>query len=73
MLKSQIENYQSMGIHFIEEDHGDYFVIIAWNVQSNPEGSKRPRAICFKSSLNPQNGYAFCVQYLKDHRTDWDN
>lgn len=72
-LKNQIEQYQTMGIHFIEEDHGDYYVIIAWNIQSNAEGSKRPRAICFKSCLQPQNGYTFCVQYLKDHRAEWDH
>lgn len=72
-LKNQIEDFQSKGIHFIEEDHGDYYVIIAWNIQSNAEGSKRPRAICFKSCLQPQNGYTFCVQYLKDHRAEWDH
>ncbi len=73
ILKNQIEHYQTQGVRFAEEDHGDYYVIIAWNIQTSAEGTKRPRAICFKSCLQPQNGYASCLQYLKDHRAEWDH
>src|SRR4030042_4317197 len=42
-LKNQVEQFQSLGVRFVEEDHGDYFVVIAWNIQTNSEGLKRPR------------------------------
>jgi len=71
-LKHQIEHYQSRGIRFVEEDHGDYFVIIAWNIQSNTEGMRRPHVICWKASLTPEFGYTQALEYLKDHRTEWD-
>ena len=71
-LKNQIEHYQSRGVHFIEEDHGDYIVIIAWNIHSGPEGTKRPHVICWKGCLTPQHGYQQALDYLKDHRTEWE-
>lgn len=72
-LKNQIEQYQLRGVRFIQEDHGDYFVIIAWNVQTNAEGKKRPHVICWKGCLTPQHGYGQALDYLKDHRTEWDH
>jgi hypothetical protein len=72
-LKHQIEHYQSLGVRFAEEDHDDYYVVIAWNFQSSGEGSKRPRPICWKGCVEPQNGYALCIEYLKDHRPEWDH
>lgn len=71
-LRNQIEQYQSRGVRFIEEDHKGFFVIIAWNTQTNAEGVKRPHVICWRGCLTPQHGYQQAVDYMKDHRAEWD-